>query len=131
VLVVDDSELTRDMLVSLARRTRLRVVEAVNGREALSKMAGSPPDLILTDLDMPIMDGFELIAKVRADPGLRETPVVVLTTRGSDADKRRAMAAGADAYLVKSEFNEDALSATIGRFLEVQGAIPTGGKVRR
>lgn len=118
VLVVDDSELTRDMLVNMARRNRLRVVEAVNGREALSKMAGAPPDLILTDLDMPVMDGFELIARVRSDPGLRETPVVVLTTRGSEEDKRRAMAVGADAFLVKSEFNEEALSATIGRFLE-------------
>jgi two-component system, chemotaxis family, sensor kinase CheA len=134
VLVVDDSELTRDMLVSMARRTRLRVVEAVNGREALSKMAGSPPDLILTDLDMPVMDGFELISRVRADPGLRETPVVVLTTRGSDDDKRRAMAVGADAFLVKSEFNEEALSATIGRFLEahgVSGADRPGGRARR
>ena len=120
VLVVDDSELTRDMLVNMARRTRLRVVEAVNGREALSKMAGSPPDLILTDLDMPVMDGFELISRVRADPGLRETPVVVLTTRGSDDDKRRAMAAGADAFLVKSEFDEEMLNAAIGRFLEAR-----------
>jgi CheY-like chemotaxis protein len=108
------------MLVSMARRTRLRVVEAVNGREALSKMAGAPPDLILTDLDMPVMDGFELISRVRSDPGLRETPVVVLTTRGSDEDKRRAMAVGADAFLVKSEFNEEALSAAIGRFLEAR-----------
>ena len=117
VLIVDDSELTRDMLVGMARRTRLEVVEAVDGRDALQKIAISPPDLILTDLDMPVMDGFELLARLRADPGLRETPVVVLTTRGSLEDKRRAMAAGADAYLVKSEFNEESLSAAIGRLL--------------
>ena len=117
VLIVDDSELTRDMLVGMARRTRLEVVEAVDGRDALQKIATSPPDLILTDLDMPVMDGFELIARLRADPGLRETPVVVLTTRGSVDDKRRAMAAGADAYLVKSEFNEESLNAAIGRLL--------------
>lgn len=116
VLVVDDSELTRDMLVSLARRRHLQVVEAVNGREALSKIASEPPDLILTDLDMPVMDGFELISRVRADPRLCDTPVIVLTTRGSDDDKRRAMTAGADAYLIKTDFTEEALGAAIARF---------------
>jgi CheY-like chemotaxis protein len=117
IMVVDDSELTRDMLVALARRASLEVTEAVNGREALVKMRGAPPDLILTDLDMPVMDGFQLLAQVRADAALRQVPVVVLTTRGSDEDKRRAMAAGADAYLVKSDFTEEALGATVTRLL--------------
>lgn len=117
VMVVDDSELTRDMLVALARRDRFDVTEAVNGREALSKMRAAPPDLILTDLDMPVMDGFQLLEEVRADDALKQVPVVVLTTRGSDEDKRRAMAAGADAYLVKSDFTEEALGATMERLL--------------
>ena len=103
-----------------AEGAHLTVVEAVNGREALSKIRGAPPDLILTDLDMPVMDGFEFIEGVRSDPTLREVPVVVLTTRGSDEDKRRAMAAGADAFLIKSEFSEEALGAAITRFLEVR-----------
>jgi chemotaxis protein histidine kinase CheA/ActR/RegA family two-component response regulator len=117
IMVVDDSELTRDMLVALARRASLEVTEAVNGREALVKMRGAPPDLLLTDLDMPVMDGFQLLAQVRADAALRQVPVVVLSTRGSDEDKRRAMAAGADAYLVKSDFTEEALGATVTRLL--------------
>ncbi|HET6614226.1 MAG TPA: response regulator, partial [Kofleriaceae bacterium] len=117
VLVVDDSELTRDMLVALARRARLIVAEAVNGRDALDKIRAEPPDLILTDLDMPIMNGFQLIAAVRADRTHRDIPIIVLSTRGSDHDKRRALAAGASAYLVKSELKEEALHGAIRRFL--------------
>jgi CheY-like chemotaxis protein len=120
VLVVDDSELTRDMLVGLTRRAGLAVTEAVNGRDALAKARAAPPDLILTDLDMPVMDGLELIAALRGDEALRDIPVVVLTTRGSDEDKRRALSAGADSFIVKHEFDEASLNQTIGHFLDVR-----------
>lgn len=120
ILIVDDSELTRDMLVTVARQSGLDVIEAVNGRDALSKLQIGVPDLIMTDLDMPVMDGFEFLSRLRGDPALRHTPVVVLTTRGSDEDKRRAMAAGADAFLIKSRFSSEELTSTIGRFLDVK-----------
>lgn len=120
ILIVDDSEITRDMLVGVARRAGLGVIEAINGREALGKLRGTVPDLILTDLDMPIMNGFELLSAVRSDEGLKHTPVVVLSTRGSEEDKRRAVAAGADAYLVKSEFTGEAFQQTIARYLQVR-----------
>jgi CheY-like chemotaxis protein len=66
---------------------------------------------------MPVMDGFELIAEIRATPALQGVPIVVLTTRGSEADRQRAAALGADAYLVKAEFGEEAFTAAISRFL--------------
>ncbi len=120
ILIVDDSEITRDMLVGFARRARLVVTEAVNGRDALAKIgAGAEvrPDLVLTDLEMPVMDGFELIAALRRDASLHELPIVVLSTRASDDDRRRALSAGADAYMIKQEFSEYALRQTIGRFV--------------
>jgi len=117
VLIAEDSELTRDILVGIARRAGMTVIEAVDGRDALAKIRAHPPDLILTDIDMPMMNGFELVVAVRGDPSSREIPVVVLTTRGSDEDKRRAMMAGADAYIVKQDFSELTLHETIDQFL--------------
>src|SRR5690606_30205186 len=117
VLIAEDSELTRDMLVGITRRAGLSVIEAVDGRDALAKIRAQLPDLILTDIDMPVMDGFGLIAAVRGDPASREIPVVVLTTRGSDDDKRRALMAGADTYIVKQDFSESTLQNAIDQFL--------------
>ena len=122
VLIVDDSELTRDMLVGVAQRANFTVDEAVNGREGLARMHANRPDLILTDLDMPVMNGFDFIEAVRRDPTFEGVPVVVLTTRGSDQDKRRAMIAGANAYIVKSDFNQHTLQETLDRFLDPRTA---------
>jgi two-component system chemotaxis sensor kinase CheA len=118
VLIVEDSELTRDMLQRLVGALGHRVIEAVNGREALRRIAIQRPDLVLTDLEMPVMDGFQLIAEIRALEPLRDVPIVVLSSRGSPEDQRRAAALGADAYLVKSEFSEKALADTFARFLQ-------------
>ena len=118
VLIVDDSELTRDMLVGVAQRGNFTVDEAVNGREGLARLRANRPDLILTDIDMPVMNGFELIEAVRRDPALEEIPIIVLTTRGSDEDKRRAMVAGANAYIVKTDFSQQTLHETLDRLLD-------------
>lgn len=122
VLVVDDSELTRDMLVHLAGRLGVETAEAVDGYDALGCMQRDRPDLVLTDLDMPAMDGFALLERMRRVPALRDLPVVVLTTRGSDVDKRRAMEAGANAFLVKSAFRAEDLQRVFDIFLG--GAAP-------
>lgn len=116
VLVVDDSELTRDMLVSLVEDGGYEVMEAVDGREALERLAVRTPDVILTDLEMPVMDGFELLGAVRQDTALRRIPVVVCSTRGSDQDKQRAAELGADAYVVKAQFSSEVLLRTLARF---------------
>lgn len=124
VLLVEDSELTRDMLEGMLRGLGHRVVEAANGRDALERARSLKPDLVVTDLEMPVMDGFELIAQIRATPALQEVPIVVLTTRGSEADRQRAAALGADAYLVKAEFGEEAFTTAITRFLGGRSEAP-------
>lgn len=117
VLVVDDSEFTRDMVVGLMRQLGLDVTDAVDGRQGLEKFQETRPDLVFTDLDMPVLDGFGLLKELRALPDGRDVPVIVFSTRGSAEDKARAAELGADAYLVKTEFSEDLLRQTVGRFL--------------
>ncbi len=117
ILVVDDSELTRDILVNLVTRFGFTASEAVDGQDALKRLSQEPFDLLLTDLEMPVLDGFALLERVRHTEQHKELPVVVCSTRGSDSDKRRAAHLGADAYVVKARFNEDELKTTLERFL--------------
>lgn len=113
VLVVDDSEVVRDLMVGLAGKLGWVATEAVDGADALEKVAALPPDLVITDLDMPVLDGVGFLRKYRAAHG--RAPVIVLSARGSREDKQLAMDAGANAYLVKSSFSE----AEFARTLEV------------
>jgi two-component system chemotaxis response regulator CheY len=101
-LVVEDSPTMRQLLVfALARIAGLKVVEAEDGVDALRKLTSGPFDIILTDINMPIMDGLKLVRRVRMDPAHKEVPIVVITTEVGDEDRRRAMDLGANAYLTK------------------------------
>jgi two-component system chemotaxis sensor kinase CheA len=117
VLVVDDSPIIRDLLVELLTAAKLDVHTAADGAEALEVLDRHRVDLVLSDVEMPGIDGFELLTRVRQrDPDL---PVVMVTTRGSIADRERAAALGANAYLVKSEFRDRDMLDAIARFVEV------------
>ncbi|GAB4212298.1 MAG: response regulator [Sandaracinaceae bacterium] len=101
-LVVEDSPMMRQLLVfALARVRRIQVTEAEDGVDALRKLAGQKFDLILTDINMPVMDGLKLVKRIRADVNHANTPIVVITTEGSTEDRQRAMALGANAYITK------------------------------
>ncbi len=101
-LVVEDSPMMRQLLVfALSRVKNLRVTEADDGVDGLRKLAGNSYDIILTDINMPIMDGLKLVKRVRTDPVHKNTPIVVITTEGSDEDRQRAIALGANAYITK------------------------------
>jgi two-component system chemotaxis sensor kinase CheA len=117
VMVVDDSEMSRDLFVGVVRDLGFDVLEAVNGKNALERMVERRPDLVLTDLEMPLLDGFGLIEQLRSSPDLKNIPIIVCSTRGSVDDKKRAAQLGADAYLVKSDFSEQRLETTLMRFL--------------
>ncbi len=119
VLVVDDSELTRDMLVSLLERLNFVVDEAIDGSDALHMLERHRPDLVMTDLDMPVMDGFGLLARIRESPTLKDLPVIVFSTRDSDEVKRRAMREGANAYLVKAAFRAEELNRTLRHYIRL------------
>ncbi|MDX2089741.1 MAG: response regulator [Kofleriaceae bacterium] len=117
VLLVEDSAITRTMIAQLLRMLGYHVGEAEDGARALRTLEEFTPDVVITDVEMPQMDGIELIRRLRADQRWRGLPVVVLSTRGSTEDKQRAVAVGADAYLVKTEFSETALRDVLARHL--------------
>jgi two-component system, chemotaxis family, sensor kinase CheA len=118
VLVADDSPVVRDLIADALRAHGIRVIEACDGQEALERLQAHPGiDLVVTDFEMPRLDGPGLIRALRARPGARRIPAVVVSMRGSDADKRAALEVGADAYLVKSDFSHAGLWTMIARFL--------------
>jgi two-component system chemotaxis response regulator CheY len=101
-LVVEDSPTMRQLIVfALSRIRGLAVVEADDGVDALKKLAGSRFDIILTDINMPIMDGLKLVKRVRGDEQLKAIPIVIITTEGAEEDRQRALALGANAYITK------------------------------
>ncbi|WP_298431818.1 hybrid sensor histidine kinase/response regulator [Geobacter sp.] len=118
ILVVDDSLTTRAMeqgiLVSRGYATEV----AISGEDALEKIRHQRFDLVVTDIQMPGIDGFELTRRLRAIPDYREVPVIVVSSLAKDEDKRQAMEAGAQAYIVKGNFEQgtllDAVEALIG-----------------
>jgi two-component system chemotaxis response regulator CheY len=101
-LIVEDSPMMRQLLVfALARVKSLRVTEADDGVDALRKLAAARFDIIITDINMPIMDGLKLVKRIRSDQVHRETPIVIITTEGSQEDRQRALQLGANAYITK------------------------------
>ena len=113
--MVDDSPVVRDLVVSLLEAAGLEVGSADAGESGLRAIEQGGFDLVLCDIEMPGIDGLELLRRIRLRSD--HLPVVMLTTRGSAEDRRRAAELGADAYLVKSEFQERTLLDTVRRFL--------------
>lgn len=102
VLVVDDSPTMRQLIVfALRRLNNLQVDEAGDGVAALKKLSSQAYDLLVTDINMPIMDGLKLIGLLRNDSKYSALPIIVITTEGASSDRERATALGADTYLTK------------------------------
>src|SRR5688572_4529531 len=99
-LVVDDSlALRRSVMYALQRLGEVVCIEAGDGAEAIKKLSAGPFDVVLTDINMPLLDGLKLISHIRSEPALQGLPIVVITTESADADRDRALKLGADAYL--------------------------------
>jgi two-component system chemotaxis response regulator CheY len=102
VLVVEDSPTMRQLIVFALKRIRgFQIVEANDGVDGLKKLSAQKFDLIVTDINMPIMDGLKLVSMVRNDPNYKETPIIVITTEGATEDRERALALGANEYITK------------------------------
>ena len=101
VLTVDDSRTMRDMLLMALEDAGYTVIQAVDGVDGLETLAAKGADVVITDINMPRMDGFGFIEGMRADPNHRATPVLVLTTESDAEKKARARAAGATGWIVK------------------------------
>jgi len=101
VLTIDDSRTMRDMLLMALEGAGYRVIQAVDGIDGLETLAAEGADVVITDINMPRLDGFGVIEGVRADPKHRQTPVLVLTTESDAEKKMRARDAGATGWIVK------------------------------
>jgi len=114
VLVVEDSFIVRELQRSILETAGYPVVTACDGREALAALDRDPEiALVVTDLQMPELDGLGLTRAIRASAERSSLPVIIVTSRGSDDDRRQGAAAGADAYMVKQSFDQQALLATV------------------
>lgn len=102
ILVVEDSPTMRQLIAfAIKRIPQSRVIEATDGVDALKKLSSEKVDIILADINMPVMDGLKLVSLVRGNPSYRDIPVIIITTEGAEEDKKRALAIGANAYLTK------------------------------
>jgi two-component system chemotaxis response regulator CheY len=125
VLVVDDSSSIRAIIKKIIKVSGFDVAEfldACDGREALSIMAANQVDLVLTDINMPNMNGLDLIARIKENERLASVPVVVVSTEGSEKKMAEAMALGAVGY-VKKPFVPEEIKQTLNKILEVGSGV--------
>ena len=101
VLIVDDSEFVRNYHSYILNEAAFDVVTAIDGSDGLEKLYSSACDLILTDINMENMDGYEFIRRVRADESYRTVPIIIISTESESADKLKGFEAGANLYIVK------------------------------
>lgn len=117
ILLAEDALTTAMLEKNILESAGFSVVIARDGQEAYDKAHQEKFDLVITDILMPRMDGFELTARLKKDSLYKDIPVIIVTTRESDADKRRGLEAGAEAYILKSEFTSEGLLETIERLV--------------
>src|SRR6185295_12202298 len=117
VLLVDDSPIARATESALVRALGHTVEEAVDGEDAVQKLAAGAYDVMLTDVQMPRMDGFQLTRRLKSSAATARLPVIILSSLASPEDKRRGVDAGADAYLVKGELGVESLAQAIDRLV--------------
>ena len=117
ILVVEDQEDNRQILRDLLGSAGFRVIEANDGAQALSVARSQRPDLILMDIQLPLVDGYEATRNIKREPELKHIPVIAVTSYALSGDEQRAREAGCDAYVAKP-YSTRHLLAKIGQFLE-------------
>jgi CheY-like chemotaxis protein len=101
VLLVEDNELNRDMLSRRLARQGYQVLQAVDGRQGVEAARAGRPDLVLMDMSLPVLDGWEATRQLKSDPGTRGIPVIALTAHAMSGDREKALEAGCDDYDTK------------------------------
>ena len=120
ILIVDDSAAIRKILQRVLGQANVpisQVFEAGDGVQALEVLKSNPIGLVLSDINMPNMDGLLLTARIRQDPNYREVPVILVTSLASEEDRRRGIEVGANAYITKGDFEQKVLIDTLRRLV--------------
>ena len=133
VVVVDDTMMVRELQRSILERGGFAVRTAADGAQALAMLEEKPADLVVTDIEMPNVDGLQLIMTMRAHPRLANVPVLIVSSHGTEEDRQRGLDAGADGYIVKTSFDEAGLLSAVSRLLGRTGNLtqPTRNGARR
>jgi two-component system cell cycle response regulator DivK len=116
ILVVEDQEDNRQILRDLLSNVGYEMIEAEDGVQAIEQAAKHRPDLILMDIQLPLMDGYEATRRIKADPDLKSIPIIVVTSYALSGDEEKARLAGCDAYVAKP-YSPRALLAKIREYL--------------
>ena len=101
ILYIEDNEMNRDMLGRRLTRRDYEVIFAFDGQEGLDKMKSESPDVVLMDMGLPVMDGWEATTKAKADPEISDIPIIALTAHAMETDKQKALDCGADDFDTK------------------------------
>ncbi|MCE5194735.1 MAG: response regulator [Nitrospiraceae bacterium] len=122
ILVVEDSPTMRQLIsFAMKRIPNSKVIEATDGVDGLKKLSAEKIDLILADINMPVMDGLKLVSLVKGNPNYKNIPVIIITTEGAEEDKKKALAIGANAYLTKPIQTQE-LIKMVSNFVTTSGA---------
>ena len=116
ILVIEDQEDNRAILRDLLTSAGFEVIEAVNGADGVAMAESETPDLILMDIQLPVIDGYEATRRIKANPALASIPVIAVTSYALSGDEAKATAAGCDGYVTKP-FSPKALLAKVNEFL--------------
>jgi two-component system chemotaxis response regulator CheY len=111
VMTVDDSDSIRLMLSFILKKQGYHVIEATSGHDALHKLLTVKPDLLITDINMPDMDGISLISEIKKNKALNDVPILILTTESQESLRKTAISAGVRGWIVKPVLNDQLISA--------------------
>jgi twitching motility two-component system response regulator PilH len=120
VMIVDDSSALREMIAGLLSQAGMTILEAKDGIEAQQKLQASTPDLVVLDIVMPNMNGYELCRWIKNNPGTQDVPVVICSSKGEEFDRYWGMKQGADAYISKP-FRPNEMVETVKQLLRSKG----------
>ena len=118
ILIVEDDKFLRDLLkAKLEKDSNFSVVSAIDGEEGIKKIEEEKPDIVLLDLILPNMDGFDVLENIKGNPNISKTKVIVLSNLGQEEDLEKAISLGAKDYLVKAHFTLDEIIVKIKKYL--------------
>lgn len=124
ILIIEDDRFLLKLYSDKLRREGFEVLESLTGEEGLNKISAEKPDLVILDLVLPRKNGFEVLSELKLNPKTKNIPVVILTNLGQEADVKRGLEMGADAYLVKTDFSVNQLAEKVKENLVKKSARP-------
>ena len=131
ILIVEDNEMNRDMLSRRLSRKGYEIEIAVDGAEGLVMMRNNTPDLVLMDMGLPVMDGWEATTQAKADPAIANIPIIALTAHAMEEDKQKALGAGADDFDTKPVNLQRLLEKIEQNLASLSGAQPLIAQLKK